>query len=62
MDKLNDPDVVAKKKRGIRYCELATEWGRLNGNKAWQYLFIPSLQIKPNSSFKQLANQFHALL
>lgn len=26
-DKLNDPDVIAKKKRGIQYCEVATRWG-----------------------------------
>lgn len=60
-DKLNDPDVIAKKKRGIQYCEVASRWGKANGYKEWQYLFIPSKQIMPNSSFLQLAKQFHAL-
>ena len=26
-DKLNDPDVIAKKKGGIQYCEAASRWG-----------------------------------
>lgn len=60
-DKLNDPDVIAKKKRGIQYCEVASRWGKANGYKEWQYLFIPSKQIMPNSSFLQLAKQFLAL-
>ncbi len=57
-DKLNDPDVIAKKKRGIQYCEVATRWGKANGYKEWQYLFIPSKQVMPNSSFSRLAKQF----
>lgn len=57
-DKLNDPDVIAKKKRGIQYCEVASRWCKANGYKPWQYLFIPSKQIMSNSSFIQLAKQF----
>ncbi|MCI6156769.1 MAG: DEAD/DEAH box helicase family protein [Peptoniphilaceae bacterium] len=60
-DKLNDPDVIVKKKRGIQYCEIASRWGRANGYKEWRYLFIPSKQVMPNSSFMQLARQFHTL-
>lgn len=60
-DKLNDPDVIAKKKRGIQYCEVATRWGKANGYKEWRYLFIPSKQIMPNSSFMQLAARFQEL-
>ena len=57
-DKLNDPDVIAKKKRGVQYCEVASRWGKANGYKEWRYLFIPSKQVMPNSSFMQLARQF----
>lgn len=57
-DKLNDPDVIAKKKRGIQYCEVASRWGKANGYKEWRYLFIPSKQVMPNSSFMMLARQF----
>lgn len=60
-DKLNDPDVIAKKTRGVQYCEVASRWGKANGYKEWQYLFIPSQKIMPNSSFMQLAKQFHTL-
>lgn len=57
-DKLQDPDVIAKKKRGVQYCEVASRWGKANGYKEWKYLFIPSKQIMPNSSFVQLAKRF----
>lgn len=57
-DKLNDPDVIAKKKRGVRYCEVASRWGKANGYKQWRYLFIPSKQVMPSSSFMQLAKRF----
>ena len=57
-DKISDPDVIAKKKRGIQYCEVASRWGKANGYKQWRYLFIPSKQVMPNSSFMQLAKRF----
>ncbi len=60
-DKLNDPDVIAKKKRGVQYCEVTSRWGKANGYKEWRYLFIPSKQVMPNSSFMQLARQFRTL-
>jgi type III restriction enzyme len=60
-DRLNDPDVVAKKKRGVQYCEVTSRWSKANGYKEWQYLFIPSKQIMPNSTFKLLAKQFREL-
>ena len=60
-DKLNDPDVIAKKKRGIQYCEAASRWGKANGYKEWRYLFIPSKQVLPSSSFMQLAHRFQEL-
>lgn len=60
-DKLNDPDVVAKKNRAVKYCEVVSHWGKANGYKEWKYLFIPSMQVQENSSFKQLAKQFQEL-
>ena len=57
-DKLTDPDVIAKKKRGIQYCQVASNWGKANGYKAWQYLFIPSMQIKSNSTISSLSKMF----
>ena len=57
-DKLNDPDVIAKKQTGIRYCRIVSDWAKANGYKEWRYLFIPSQQVHFNSSFKFLAASF----
>lgn len=48
---LTDPDVIAKKNRALKYCEVATNWSRANDYKPWQYLFIPAKQVLPSSSF-----------
>ena len=58
-DKLNDPDVIAKKKRGIMYCDAVTRWCKANGYKEWQHLFIPSQQIQDTSTIENLAQRFH---
>lgn len=55
---LNDPDVIAKKKRGIQYCETVTHWSEANGYKPWKYLFIPANQIYSNSTFMMIAKKF----
>ena len=60
-DKLNDPDVIAKKERGIQYCTVASRWGKANGYKEWQYLFIPAGQIRSSSTFALLAERFKEL-
>jgi possible type III restriction protein res subunit len=57
-DKLNDPDVVAKKKRAVQYCKTVSNWSKANGYKEWKHLFIPSQQIQANSSFNNLATRF----
>ena len=58
--KIQDPDVIAKKNRGIQYCKTVSEWAKANGFKEWRYLFIPHDKILPNSSFKNLTDQFTA--
>lgn len=57
-DRIEREDVVAKKERAIRYCKAVSEWGRANGYKQWQYVFIPSGEVHSNSSFGQLARRF----
>ena len=57
-DKLTDPDVLAKKERGIEYCAVVSRWGKATGYKEWRYVFIPSKQIQPYSTFAQLAERF----
>ncbi len=57
-DMSKDPDVIAKKNRSVKYCEVATRWSKANGYKEWRHLFIPASEIQPNSSFKWLAQRF----
>jgi type III restriction enzyme len=60
-DKLKDTDVIAKKERAIQYCKVASEWGKANSYKEWQYLFIPSQKIQENTTFDHLSQQFKEL-
>lgn len=55
---MNNPDVIAKKKRGVQYCKVSTCWCRANGYKPWKYLFIPSRQVTANPTFARLAKSF----
>lgn len=55
---INNPDVIAKKKRSILYCETVTHWSESNGYKPWRHLFIPANQIYPNSTFKMIVKKF----
>lgn len=57
-DKLEDADVIAKKERAIKYCELTSKWARENGHKEWKHIFIPASQIQVNSTFRHLASRF----
>lgn len=54
-DKLNDPDVLAKKQKSIEYCELVSKWAEETGNKKWAHLFIPASKISAKSTFKYLS-------
>lgn len=55
---LNEPDVLAKKDRGIKYCQTVSDWGKANGYKQWRYLFIPAQQVKATVTFELLASMF----
>ena len=57
-DAMNDPDVLAKKDRAIKYCKVASEYNLVHGHKAFRYLFIPHDEINTSSSFKNLKDRF----
>lgn len=57
-DKLNDPDVLAKKQKSIEYCKLVSKWAKETGNKKWIHVFIPAKKISPQSTFRYLAEHF----
>lgn len=56
-DKINDDDVKEKSKKAIKFCEVVSNWSKENGKKEWKYLFIPSKEIMPSSSFKNLVDK-----
>lgn len=57
-DKINDPDVIAKGKKAVIYCKVASDWSKENGRKPWKYVFIPSKEIQITSSFDNLTERF----
>lgn len=57
-NKMNDPDVLAKKDRAIKYCKVASEYNLANGHKAFKYLFIPHDEVSAASSFNNLKSRF----
>lgn len=57
-DKLNDPDVLAKKKKSVDYCTLISKWAEETGNKKWTHVFIPASKITSKSTFKYLSEYY----
>ncbi len=57
-DKLNDESNLLKKQRAVKYCKVASIYCSARSMKEWKYLYIPSQQIKSNSSFSMLAQRF----
>ena len=57
-DRLDDEDVLEKKKRAVTYCSLATKWSEAHGFMPWKHLFIPSQAITILSSFEFLSKQY----
>lgn len=57
-DKINTPDVLAKKEKSIEYCKIVNAWAKENNQKEWQYIFIPSKEIQANSTFSGLLERF----
>lgn len=57
-NKMEDPDVIAKKERAIKYCKVASEYNLANGHKGFKYLFIPHDEISGSSSFNNLKSRF----
>lgn len=57
-DKIEDADVIAKSKKAVQFCDVVTNWAKENSKKGWKYVFIPSKEILPSSSFNNLVNRF----
>lgn len=59
-DMLEVPEVLAKRERASRYCEVVNVYADANNIKYWKHLFIPSKETSVTSSFGYLANKFEA--
>lgn len=57
-DKINNADVIAKGKKAVMFCEVASNWANANKKKEWKYVFIPSKEIQVTSSFETLTERF----
>ena len=57
-DKLNEENNLLKKQRAVKYCSVASVYCNAHNLKEWRYLYIPSQQVQPNSSFAMLAQRF----
>ncbi|MFR2533965.1 MAG: DEAD/DEAH box helicase [Clostridia bacterium] len=57
-DKLNEPDVLAKRKKSVEYCALVSKWAEETGNKKWVHVFIPASKVSSRSTFKYLSEYF----
>lgn len=57
-DKINHPDVIAKGKKAVKFCEVASNWAKATKRKEWKYIFIPSKEVRANSSFDSLTERF----
>lgn len=58
-NKMEDPDVLAKKERAIKYCAVASEYNKAHSHKGFKYLFIPHDEISSSSSFNNLKDRFN---
>ncbi len=57
-DRIDDVDVIAKRNRAVRYCQVVNIWAEGNNKKKWKHLFIPANEVRLNSSFDALAKRF----
>ena len=57
-DKLKNPDVISKRARAVRYCEVVNVYADAHKLKYWKHLFIPSKEVTTTSSFENLVKRF----
>lgn len=57
-DELEDEQVLAKKKRGVSYCKLASDKCRELGLKEWTYLLVPHDAFSTTTPFEEIVRNF----
>jgi type III restriction enzyme len=53
-NKMDDPDVLAKKEAAVKWCKNATDYATKHGGKPWHYRLIPHDTIAENMSIAHL--------
>jgi type III restriction enzyme len=57
-DEMDSPDVIAKKDRAIKYCEVASKYNEAHGRKPFIYLFVPHDEITNSTSLNYLIGRY----
>lgn len=57
-DRLNDKDVILKRNRAVKYCNVVNIYSDAHNYKQWKHLFIPAQEIKLTTSFESLCARF----
>jgi type III restriction enzyme len=55
---INDPNVQAKKRAAVTWCQNATKHELKNGGKAWSYVLVPHTAILPSATLNGLIKQY----
>ena len=57
-NKLDDPEILAKKSAAEQWCQVASKHATRTGSKPWQYALIPHDAILPNMTLDGLMRRF----
>ena len=57
-DQMEDGEVMAKRDAGVKWCQLASDYAGVSGEKAWEYALIPHDAIMDNMTVEGLAGRY----
>lgn len=57
---MKDPEVLAKRETGLKWCQQASDYSQKTGGKPWRYLLIPHDIIAENKTLNGLADLYEA--
>ena len=60
-NEMNDPQVIAKRDAGVKWCVLATDYASTSAGKPWQYALIPHDVISDNMTIRGLSEQYRCI-
>ena len=57
-DAVNNPDVLAKKDAGVKWCHHATKYELSHGGKEWTYVLVPHTAVLPSATLNGLVQRY----